>query len=253
MIDVIAMTAFQSMLTTAHSPRGEPAPLAEALPKMSDQRAQAPRRQLATRDKKWAQTLASALCRAGVSPNAISLLSLVFSAIAGVALWRSGTADATVRALLLLVAAAGIQLRLLCNMLDGMVAIEGGRRTPYGELFNDVPDRFADLTIFIGAGYGLAAFAWGLALGWLAGTLAVLTAYVRLLGGTMGARQYFSGPMAKQHRMALMTVACVLSTLEPLVGWHGQVLVCALCVVIAGSIVTFVRRVTHIVAEISTR
>jgi phosphatidylglycerophosphate synthase len=220
---------------------------------MADQRAQAPRRPLASREKKWAQTLAQTLCRSGVSPNAISLFSLVFSVVAGIALWRSGDAANGLRAVLLLVAAAGIQLRLLCNLLDGMVAIEGGRRTPYGELFNDVPDRFADLIIFIGTGYGLAAFAWGPALGWLAAAFAVLTAYVRLLGGSMGARQYFIGPMAKQHRMAVMTVACVLSTLEPLVGWHGQVLACALVVVVAGSIVTFVRRVARIVADVSAR
>ncbi|MBV8374932.1 MAG: CDP-alcohol phosphatidyltransferase family protein [Candidatus Eremiobacteraeota bacterium] len=220
---------------------------------MTDLRAQAPRRPLASREKKWAKVLAQMLCGAGVSPNAISLLSLVFSVFAGIALWRSGDANGALRVVLLLIAAASIQLRLLCNLLDGMVAIEGGRRTPYGELFNDVPDRFADAIIFVGAGYGLSAFPWGPALGCLAALFAVLTAYVRLLGGTIGARQYFIGPMAKQHRMAVMTVACVLSTLEPLAGWHGQILACALAVVVAGSMVTFVRRVARIVADISAR
>jgi phosphatidylglycerophosphate synthase len=220
---------------------------------MADERAHAPRRPLASREKPWAKTLARMLCRANVSPNVISSLSLVFSVLAGLALWRSGDAEGVVRAVLLLVAAACIQLRLLCNLLDGMVAIEGGRRTPFGELFNDVPDRLADLTIFVGAGYGLSGFAWGSALGWLAGALAILTAYVRLLGGTMGARQYFIGPMAKQHRMAVMTVACILSTAEPLAGWHGQVLAAALAIVVVGSIVTLVRRVARIVAEVSAR
>jgi phosphatidylglycerophosphate synthase len=253
MIDVIAMTAFQSMVAKAHSSRGERPPLAEALLIMADQRAQAPRRPLASREKKWAKLLAQTLCRAGVLPNAISLLSIVFSVVAGGALWRSGIGSDASRAVLLLVAAAGIQLRLLCNLLDGMVAIEGGRQTPYGELFNDVPDRLADVAIFVGAGYGLSVFAWGPALGWLAAVVAVLTAYLRLLGGAMGARQYFLGPMAKQHRMAVMTVACVISTLEPLVGWHGQVLAFALIVVVVGSVVTFVRRLRHIVADVKSR
>jgi phosphatidylglycerophosphate synthase len=157
------------------------------------------------------------------------------------------------RALELLAAAACIQLRLLCNMLDGMVAIEGGRQTSYGELFNDMPDRFADIAIFVGAGYGLSAFSWGPALGWVTALLAVLSAYVRLLGGAMGARQYFSGPMAKPHRMAVMTVACVLSTLEPLTGWHGQLLAVALAVVALGSLATIVRRTLQIVADVTTR
>jgi len=58
---------------------------------------------------------------------------------------------------MLLLAVAGIQGRLLCNMLDGMVAIEGGRQTKSGEIFNDLPDRVADAVIFVCAGYGSRA------------------------------------------------------------------------------------------------
>jgi phosphatidylglycerophosphate synthase len=188
----------------------------------------------------------------GVAPNAISLASLAFAILAALALWQLGTATGVLRVALLLAAAALIQLRLLCNLLDGMVAIEGGRRTAYGEIFNDMPDRFADLAILIGTGYGIATIPFGTQLGWIAAILAVLTAYVRLLGGSMGAHQYFIGPMAKQQRMAVMTVACVLSTFEPLIGWHGQVLAFALYVIIAGSIVTLVRRTLRIVHEVSS-
>jgi phosphatidylglycerophosphate synthase len=215
--------------------------------------AEPPRRPLATRQKHWAQALAGALVRAGASPNAISVGSLLFAIGAGVLLWQSGAAAGTLRVVELLAAAACIQLRLLCNMLDGMVAIEGGRRTSYGELFNDVPDRFADVAILVGAGYGIAALPWGRELGWIAATLAVLTAYVRLLGGAMGTPQYFTGPMAKPHRMAALTVACVLSTFEPLFGWHGQIVWFALAVIAIGAAITFVRRTALIVADLKAR
>lgn len=33
----------------------------------------------------------------------------------------------------------GVLGRLLCNLLDGMVAVEGGKRSKSGELYNDVP------------------------------------------------------------------------------------------------------------------
>ncbi len=211
------------------------------------------RRPLATRERGWAKAAASALNRAGVPPNGISAASLVFALAAGFALWRSGEASGILRIVALVAAAVLIQLRLLCNMLDGMVAIEGNRRTPYGEIFNDLPDRFADLAILVGAGYSLSAFSWGVQLGWVAGTLAVLTAYVRLLGGTIGMRQYFTGPMAKPHRMAVLTVACVLAALEPLAGWRGQTIGIALALIVAGSIVTLVRRTAQIVAEIGVR
>lgn len=211
------------------------------------------RRPLATRERGWAKALARALNSAHVAPDAISIASLVFAVGAAAALWASGQSFGVARVLELLAAAGLIQLRLLCNMLDGMVAVEGGHQTPHGELFNDMPDRFADLAILVGAGYSLTAFAWGRELGWVAGVLAVLTAYARVLGASMGARHYFIGPLAKPQRMAVMTVACVLSVLEPLVGWRGQIVALALAIVAVGSLVTLVRRTLRIVAEVNAR
>ncbi len=211
------------------------------------------RRPLATRERGWAKALARALNSAHVWPDAISIASLAFAVGAAAALSASGQSFGVARALELLAAAGLIQLRLLCNMLDGMVAVEGGHQTPHGELFNDMPDRFADLAILVGAGYSLTAFAWGRELGWVAGVLAVLTAYARVLGASMGARHYFIGPMAKPQRMAVMTVACVLAVFEPLLGWRGQVVALALAIVAIGSLVTLVRRTLRIVAEVNAR
>jgi phosphatidylglycerophosphate synthase len=205
------------------------------------------RRPLKTRSRPWAIRLAGLLARAGASPNAISLASVVFAGGAAAALALCGTVGEGLRAVLLVSAAAGIQLRLLCNLLDGMVAVEGGRRTKAGELFNDVPDRVADALIFVGAGYGLPWTAWGGALGWAAALLAVATAYVRMLGGALGLAQDFCGPMAKQHRMAAMTAACLLAIGEGVVAdYRGRVVGIALVVVAVGSVATIVRRLDRI-------
>ncbi len=59
------------------------------------------------------------------------------------------TPSLTTRAAWLL-AACLIQLRLLANMFDGMVAIEQGRQSPLGELYNEIPDRVSDAFILIG-------------------------------------------------------------------------------------------------------
>jgi phosphatidylglycerophosphate synthase len=138
-------------------------------------------------------------------------------------------------------------------MLDGMVAVEGGKRTVYGEIFNDMPDRFADVAILVGAGYSIAGYSWGHELGWLAATLAVITAYIRLLGGSMGVPQYFLGPMAKPHRMALLTGACVVSMFETYLGFGGKTIAFALIVMVMGMIVTCVRRTLRIVADLKKR
>lgn len=193
------------------------------------------------------------LTRAGVAPNAISVFSLVFAIAAGLCLaWTARTEETTRRALFL-AAAACIQLRLLCNMLDGLVAVEGGKRTVYGEIFNDMPDRFADVAILVGAGYSIATFSWGRELGWLAATLAVITAYIRLLGGSMGVTQYFLGPMAKPHRMALLTAGCVLSVFENYLGLGGKTIALALMIMVAGMLVTCIRRTARIVGDLKKR
>ena len=190
---------------------------------------------------------------AGIAPNAISLASLVFAIAAGLCLAWTAQREGTTRQFLFLAAAACIQLRLLCNMLDGLVAVEGGKRTVYGEIFNDMPDRFADVAILVGAGYSVASFSWGHELGWLAATLAVITAYIRLLGGSMGVTQYFIGPMAKPHRMALLTAACVVSVFENYLGLGGKTIAVALIVMVLGMLVTCLRRTARIVADLKKR
>lgn len=160
------------------------------------------RRPLKTRAAGWAKALASALVRTRVSPNAISVGSLVFASLGA---WL--LAEHADRPLALVGVAACIQLRLVCNMLDGMVAIEGGRQSPTGALFNEIPDRVADSLLLVALGYAIDV-PW---LGWFAALAAALTAYIRVLGGSLGLPQDFRGPQAKPHRMFVLTLACLIS------------------------------------------
>jgi len=211
------------------------------------------RRPLKTRQAAWAGALARLLVRSRVSPNAISITSVFFALGGAAALYFSANFGGGRRVLLLLLSVAGIQGRLLCNMLDGMVAIEGGRQTKSGEIFNDLPDRIADGLIFIAAGYGARQHTFAIELGYIAAVLAVFTAYVRMLGGASGLKQSFIGPMAKQHRMATLTIACVLSMFEAKFFAAGTVLWAALMVVNLGCIVTIWRRTARIARELESR
>ena len=206
-----------------------------------------------TRQAAWANRLAQLLVQWRVSPNAISVASIFFAAGAGAALYFSATVAGGERALLLVLAVAGIQGRLLCNMLDGMVAIEGGRQTKSGEIFNDLPDRVADAVIFICAGYAARGHAFGVELGYIAAVLAVFSAYVRMLGGASGLKQSFTGPMAKQHRMFTLTLACVLSMFEVNFFSAGTVLWAALIIINLGCLVTIWRRTARIARELEAR
>jgi len=204
------------------------------------------RRPLASRDSGWARMIARKLSTASVTPNQISMASMVMAAVAGLAFWQAGMASGGSRAALLLVAALFCQFRLLCNLFDGMVAIEGGKQEPDGPFWNEFPDRIADILIFVGVGYGAGVPA----LGWAAAAFAVLTAYTRELGRNCGLPADFSGPMAKQHRMAVITTAAVLSLLEPLWSGHNQVLVGALWLIAIGAAITAIRRAANTVRKL---
>jgi len=211
------------------------------------------RRPLTSRDTKWAAALSGWLARKQIQPNLISVFSLVFASVAGLALIGAG-GDGVVRRVLLLILAAGcIQLRLLCNLLDGMVAVEGGFKTKSGEIYNELPDRFADVVILAGAGYSLPNSLWLQTLGWMAAALAVITAYVRAMGVAAGAPQYFIGPMAKPHRMAVLTVTCVVLAVLALFKLTFDLMQISLLVICAGCLVTIARRVVRIARDLESK
>lgn len=209
------------------------------------------RRPLSTRDTRWAKFLAAALARGRVAPNVISVASVVVAAFGAVALVCVPEVGAAwQRAALYICTAAMIQLRLGCNLIDGMVAVEGGLGTKTGAVFNDLPDRIADVFLIAGAGYAAREIPHAIELGWLATSLALITAYVRVLGTSVGAGTSFLGPMAKQHRMACLTIACVVAAALSRGEWHARVIVAALLVISIGSVLTIARRVQRILGTL---
>lgn len=201
------------------------------------------RRVLKTRNKKWVSKLAAYISQMHITPNQISIVSVLFAALAGGAFWVFGMEQ---NPWLLLIAAVMIQMRLLCNLMDGLVAIEGGKSTPSGELFNDVPDRIADVVILVSLGHAVVEFDHAVVLGWVAGVLAVMTAYVRTLGASLKAPTRFTGPMAKQHRMALVTAVSLLAILELAVLNSVYIMYVGLWMLIVGTLITVYRRLRHV-------
>lgn len=205
------------------------------------------RRPLQTRSKKWAQALAAWMARTGFSPNGVSMLGLGFAAAGAGAMlagwWWAG--------------AVCVQLRLLCNMLDGLIAVEHGKGDKLGGFFNEVPDRAEDVLLLVAAGYGgsVATGADGLSvvaptLGWAAAVLALGTAYLRQAGGAMGLAQDFCGPMAKQHRMFVLTVTLIAAGFAPRA---GDVVEIGLAVIVVGAAATVIRRIVRLAEALKAR
>jgi phosphatidylglycerophosphate synthase len=202
------------------------------------------RRPLASRQSAWAATTQRLLLKTPITANQISLLGILFAALGAWAL-----VEAPRYPWLFLAAALCIQLRLICNLMDGLVAVEGGRGAPTGALFNEVPDRLEDALLLAGFGWA-AGLLW---LGLIAGILAVFTAYVRAVGASHGFPQDFRGPMAKPQRMAALTLGCVLGLVEVLVWGSVTSLQVVLAVVVAGAAFTGLRRLRTIAAQMEAR
>lgn len=195
------------------------------------------RRPIAARESGFARSLARLALRTSISPNQISVLSIGFAVIGASAL-----VAAVHSPLLYIVAILGVQLRLLCNLLDGMVAVEGGRGSALGALYNEFPDRIADSILIVALGYAADAPS----VGWAAALFAALTAYVRIFGGALGLPQDFRGPMAKQHRMAVLTAACAIALIEAYAHETRYALTFAVWIIAAGSLATCAARTLEI-------
>ena len=202
----------------------------------------ADRRPIATRSARWAQRLAAWLTKTPVTPNQISMLSAVWAGIGGALLLQGG-------ALGWIGAALCVQLRLLCNLLDGMVAVEGGKGSPVGALYNEIPDRVADTAFLVPLGYA-AGLPW---LGWAAALAAMMTAYVRTFGGALGLVQDFGGVMAKQRRMAALTVALLAQAVEHALWGTGYSLLAAAWIITVGSLLTVATRTFGIARRLNVQ
>lgn len=205
----------------------------------------ASRRPLESRKSAWAGRLAAWAVQQGYTPNQISRASIAFSAFGLIFFALSPFGPGLLQFLCLLLAAATIQARLVCNLIDGMVAVEGGQGTKDGPFWNEAPDRLSDLFLLVGA--GIAAGNPGL--GTLAAALAIATAYLRELGRAEGFPPDFSGPLAKPQRMAVLTVGTVVAALYGGAATMGL----TLWIIVVGTVLTILSRSMRLLNALRAR
>jgi len=208
----------------------EPTPIPEA----------AERRPLKSRSYGWVRQFAAALVRVKVTPNGISVFGVVLSILAFAILWLIARGW-IVPWLGMFIAAVCVQGRLMCNMMDGLVAVEGGQKSKGGDLFNEIPDRIEDGLFLAGAGLACGHPVLGL----VAALLAVFAAYVRAFGASLGQGQDFCGPLAKPQRMFFLTVGLLAAAAGSLCHFTGNILAWMLAFIAAGTAATAARRIVR--------
>lgn len=200
------------------------------------------RRPIKARSTRWAEALARAVGNAGVTPNQVSILSMVFAAIGAGLMVLGGWTG-------LVGAALCIQMRLICNLIDGMVAIEGGKQSPTGAVFNELPDRLSDTILIVAGGIAVGQPE----LGWGAALLGVLGAYIRTLGASLGVPHDFLGVMDKARRMGLLTVGLIAQVIELLVFQTSHSLLATLILLTIGTAATCIGRSARLLRRLDSQ
>ena len=203
------------------------------------------RRPIRARNYRWARAAARGLASFGISPNTISVFGMIAAISAGGSFYLT-RCDYGLEGKFWIAGAVLVLLRLLANMFDGMVAVELGKATRVGALYNEVPDRVSDATVLIGSGYAAGG---SVELGYLVACVALFVAYVRSMARAAGVPSDFSGLMAKQQRMYLVILTALYSGATP-PPWHFTwgpqqewgPMALALALVILGGVLTATHR-----------
>jgi phosphatidylglycerophosphate synthase len=196
------------------------------------------------------------LTTSGITPNQVSVLGMIFGVSAGGLLALTPTLElgGMLQRILLFSSVVLVILRGACNIFDGVLAVETGRASRVGLLYNEVPDRISDIGILIGAGYAIGSHP---TLGWAAALGSLATAYVRVQVQLAGSSPDYSGPMAKPARMAVLCLALGVLALLPLAWWpsssSGQgigLIGGSLVIITLGTLVTAIIRLRHAFVEL---
>ena len=83
------------------------------------------------------------LRRWGISPNVITIFSIILSFVLSYFFWNSSA-----NSLYFLIVAFGLLLRMMLNALDGMMARIYNLQSKLGEILNEVGDIISDVAIY---------------------------------------------------------------------------------------------------------
>jgi len=144
------------------------------------------------------QPIGRELGKLGVTPNAISTLSLLIAVLAAVAYASRAP----------VFGAVGLLVSGFVDMLDGTVARATGAVTRFGAVYDPVLDRYAEFAVLFGMGYG------GL-VGWIWVVVSlfgmVMASYVRARAESAGRLESCSvGIAERQEKIILLVIGSLV-------------------------------------------
>ena len=148
--------------------------------------------QLKPQFQRLLQPLMRALVRWRVSPNQITVATMLLSVAYGAALaWQPQCTG------LWIGLAAVLLLRMALNAIDGMLANATGQKTRLGTLLNEICDQVSDVALYLPFMLAAGVAPWLVLLAVIGGLLAEFAGVIAL---SVGASRRFDGPMGKSDR-----------------------------------------------------
>ena len=188
-----------------------------------------------------------------LKPPTWFVLGVVSSLVAGVCMEKASEFPAKwLASLVWLGAAAAIAARLFFRLQAARCREPG----PLNTLYMELADPVADPWLFMAAGYcnDWVVKISGIPMGWVAAVLAVLAAFMRVLGWAMTGNQTRLGPMTCRNRLLVLIAACLGSIVELWVRQDGkcaeEVMRWSLALVVVGTAITCVRRIRAIAGKV---
>lgn len=195
--------------------------------------------------------IARIFIKIGISPNTLSIISFLFSILAGVFYYFAGDDYFNLQApfYLLLVAAVCVLVNSGLDALDGAVARLRGIAGKKGDFLDHVIDRYADVFIISGIVFGGFCPWW---IGFIALAGILLTSYLGTQAQAMDIGRYYGGIMGRADRLIIILAASFLDfgyifvTGAEAAFWGFPFLGWAMIIIAAGSHITAFQRIYHI-------
>ena len=151
--------------------------------------------QLKSSFQKLLRPLTTALAKAGVTANAVTILAIVLSALVGATCW----AVSDPKVLILLPIALFVRMGL--NAIDGMLAREHNQKSVIGGFLNEIGDVASDAFLYLPLAFRpdfpyLATVLFCL--------VAFMTEFTGVVAVSQGASRRYDGPMGKSDRAFLL-------------------------------------------------
>ena len=142
------------------------------------------------------------LRKLGVTPNIITVFSILFSFLLSYFFWNAQNDS-----FYYLIVALGLLFRMILNALDGMMATSFQLQSTLGEVLNEIGDVISDVAIYFPL-ILLSGLKIELAILFI--VLSVFNEFCGILSKAISGERRYDGPMGKSDRAFLIGVLCLL-------------------------------------------